>query len=112
MKYQITHLKAPWPAGAGVGDVIDMDDLPAWALGKATPAPEGAKVTVSFKKADPATAGSNPNAERAAAEAKTAALAAEASQLGIKVDGLADEQIEAEIAKAKKAAETAKGSKK
>lgn len=33
--YTIKHLKAPWPAGAKVGDVIEFDQLPAWALGKA-----------------------------------------------------------------------------
>lgn len=108
MKYQITHLKAPWPEGSAVGDVIDMEELPPWALGKCSPAPTGAKATVSFKKADPAT----PNADggetaRRAADAKTGTLAAEASALGINVDGLNDEQIEQEIAKAKKKAEDA-----
>ena len=34
MLVQITHLKAPWPDGAQVGDTISFDVLPAWALGK------------------------------------------------------------------------------
>lgn len=113
MKYQITHLKAPWPEGSAVGDVIDLDELPAWALGKATPATQGAKATVSFKKADPAQPGDTGENERRAAEAKTATLTTEASKLGIKADGLSDEQIEQEIAKARKKAEDAqKGAKK
>lgn len=32
--YTIKHLKAPWPAGAKVGDVIEFAELPAWAAGK------------------------------------------------------------------------------
>lgn len=34
MRLQITHLKAPWPPGAVVGDVLDLPAVPAWALGK------------------------------------------------------------------------------
>jgi hypothetical protein len=34
MKLQITHMKAPWPAGAKVGDVLELPAVPAWALGK------------------------------------------------------------------------------
>lgn len=46
MKVQITHLKAPWPTGAGVGDVVELQvsELPAWALGKCTPAAADAPV--------------------------------------------------------------------
>lgn len=32
--YTIKHLKAPWPAGAVVGDVIEFEALPGWASGK------------------------------------------------------------------------------
>ena len=32
--YTIKHLKAPWPAGAVVGDVIEFEVLPGWAAGK------------------------------------------------------------------------------
>ena len=48
----ITHLKAPWPSGAKVGDVLDLPAVPAWAVGKCEPAPEGAKAT-SAPKAEP-----------------------------------------------------------
>ena len=34
MLYEIKVLKAPWPAGAKVGDVLDMPYLPVWAQGK------------------------------------------------------------------------------
>lgn len=36
MKVQITHMKAPWPCGAKVGDVVELDSavIPAWAVGK------------------------------------------------------------------------------
>ena len=32
--YIIKHLKAPWPKGAKVGDIIEFDVLPGWAAGK------------------------------------------------------------------------------
>lgn len=32
--YTIKHLKAPWPAGAKIGDVIEFAELPGWAAGK------------------------------------------------------------------------------
>lgn len=39
MKVTVTHLKAPWPAGAGVGSIVALpgDSMPGWALGKCTP---------------------------------------------------------------------------
>lgn len=37
MLVQITHLKAPWPEGAQVGDTLDFDVIPAWAAGKCAP---------------------------------------------------------------------------
>lgn len=46
MKQAITNLKAPWPAGAKVGDVIDLPAVPVWAVGKCTEAPEDAEVTL------------------------------------------------------------------
>lgn len=51
MKLTITHLKAAWPAGAVVGDVIELASVPAWALGKCVPADDGAEVTVGFEPA-------------------------------------------------------------
>lgn len=50
MKLTITHLKAPWPAGAAIGDVIDLPSVPPWALGKCAPAAENAVATVAFDK--------------------------------------------------------------
>lgn len=46
--FKITHLKAPWPAGAAVGSVIELGAVPAWATGKCEPAAEGAEATVAF----------------------------------------------------------------
>ena len=36
MKVTVTHLKAPWPAGAAVGSVVELpgDSIPGWAAGK------------------------------------------------------------------------------
>lgn len=51
MKLTITHLKAPWPAGAKVGDVIDLPAVPSWAAGKCVPADDDAAVTVGDKPA-------------------------------------------------------------
>lgn len=48
-KHTITHLKAPWPLGAKVGDVIDLATVPVWAVGKCAPAGDDADVTVSFE---------------------------------------------------------------
>lgn len=48
MKLTITHLKAPWPAGAAIGDVIELPSVPPWALGKCAPAAEDAAATVVF----------------------------------------------------------------
>lgn len=42
MKVVITHMKAPWPEGCGVGSVVEFESgvvLP-WALGKCRPAEE------------------------------------------------------------------------
>lgn len=43
IKVEVTHLKAPWPAGAAVGSVVllAVASLPAWAAGKCTLVPEG-----------------------------------------------------------------------
>lgn len=36
MKARITHMKAPWPSGAKVGQLVEFNAgaIPAWALGK------------------------------------------------------------------------------
>jgi hypothetical protein len=42
IKVEVTHLKAPWPAGAIVGSVVllAVASLPAWAVGKCKPVPD------------------------------------------------------------------------
>lgn len=45
MKVSIAILKAPWPEGAEVGDVVAFEGpVPAWAAGKCQPAAEDAEV--------------------------------------------------------------------
>lgn len=53
MKVTITHLKAPWPAGAKPGDVVELQGsaIPGWALGKCKPAADDAKVTAKAEAA-------------------------------------------------------------
>lgn len=43
MKVTITALKAPWPAGAKVGETVDLPfkKLPGWAIGKCVPCESG-----------------------------------------------------------------------
>lgn len=54
MKVTITHLKAPWPAGAGVGDVVDVgDNLPGCFVGKCTPAPDDAEAARRYERPAP-----------------------------------------------------------
>lgn len=49
MKVTITQLKAPWPRGAVVGDVIELPSVPGWAVGKCVPAPDDAEATVEIE---------------------------------------------------------------
>lgn len=51
MKVTIQTLKAPWPSGAKVGDVVafEGDTAPAWAVGKFTPAPDNAKADFHYE---------------------------------------------------------------
>ena len=91
MKLTITHLKAPWPAGAVVGSVIELASVPAWAVGKCVPAADDAAVTVGVK---PATAESE-------SEPSIDDLRAQAAALGIKPDGRwSVDRLAAEIQKA------------
>jgi hypothetical protein len=50
MKVKITSVKAPWPSGAQVGDVVEFegDKAPAWAAGKFTPAPDDAEAAHKY----------------------------------------------------------------
>lgn len=45
MRLKITQLKAPWPSGAKVGDIIELPAIPLWAVGKCEDA-GGAAVTL------------------------------------------------------------------
>ena len=92
MKVLITEMGAPWPEGAGVGQVVDIgerSEIPAWALGKCEIAAEEPVI----EKAKPEPDGDDIDA-----------LKAEAEALGIKVHHLwkAPRLLE-EIAKAKEA---------
>lgn len=90
MKLTITHLKAPWPTGAVVGDVIELASVPTWAVGKCAPADDSATVTVGVVQAAPST--QEPSIED---------LRAQAAALGLKVDGRwSRERLTAEIEKA------------
>ena len=92
MKLTITHLKAPWPTGAVVGDVIELASVPAWAVGKCAPADDSAAVTVGAVQAAPAVAKQEPSIDDLREQAKA---------LGIKVDGRwSADRMAAEIQKA------------
>lgn len=65
MRVLVTALKAPWPAGTQIGDIVDLPGraaVPEWAVGKCEPAPASA---------EPAAAPA-PAAQAEAAEATTA----------------------------------------
>ena len=92
MKLTITHLKAPWPAGAVVGDVIELASVPTWAVGKCAPADDSAAVTVGAVQAAPAVATQEPSIDDLREQAKA---------LGIRVDGRwSADRLAAEIQKA------------
>ena len=95
MKLTITHLKAPWPAGAVVGGVIELASVPAWAVGKCVPAADDAAVTVGGTLINE---GTMPSVE---SEPSIDDLRAQAAALGLKVDGRwSRERLADEIAKA------------
>lgn len=48
MKARITHLKAPWPLGAKVGDVVEFESAPAWSVGKFEKVGDDEAVTLEF----------------------------------------------------------------
>ena len=52
MLLTITHLKAPWPEGTKVGDVIDLPSVPVWALGKCEPAAQDQVAGTATQGAD------------------------------------------------------------
>lgn len=52
MRLQITHLSAPWPDGAVVGDVLDLPVIPAWAAGKCEQVGDTVPLTLPRQDAD------------------------------------------------------------
>jgi hypothetical protein len=75
MKVIITHLKAPWPAGARLGDVVEVGDVvPACLLGKCAETATKADAAHTYVPARPADAGGAPEME--AMRAENAALRA------------------------------------
>ena len=99
MKLTITHLKAPWPAGAVVGDVIELTSVPAWAAGKCVPAADDSVVTVGVKPS--VAAAESEFTTWSESDISTDGLRARAAALGLKVDGRwSRERLADEIAKA------------
>ena len=98
MKLTITHLKAPWPTGAVVGDVIELASVPAWAVGKCVPAADDAAVTVGGTLINE---GTMPAAAATESKLSLKELRIQADSLGIKVDGRwSIDRLSAEIQKA------------
>ncbi len=93
MKVRIDVLKAPWPAGAKPGDVVEIDAITPAFSGKCEPVDDATEAAVAFAK---------PQAEEVD---PLAVLKAEAVALGVKVDGRWSEaRLAEEIAKAKEGA--------
>lgn len=103
MKVVITHLKAPWPAGAAVGDVVDLVDcaaIPGWAAGKCEAAADDA--TAAHVWAKPVPAATEPAPSDADELRATQALLTEAR---IEADELRARVAKAEEALAQRDAE-------
>jgi len=52
MKVRIDVLKAPWPAGAKVGDVVVVEHISPAFVGKCSEVSDDTEVTVSFDKVE------------------------------------------------------------
>lgn len=89
MLYVITHLKAPWPHGAVVGDVLDLEEVPAWALGKCKPAEEGAEASLIDATSDsgPAFISNTSASEESKAATALAEAEAQAAQEKSAIEG-------------------------
>lgn len=74
MKVIVTHLKAPWPAGAAVGSVVELlgDTMPGCFVGKCTPAEADAEATHAWEPQAPAAVAHQPEAPASAEELETA----------------------------------------
>lgn len=82
MRYVITHLKAPWPLGAVVGDVLELETVPVWAVGKCKPTDEALTMPVesSAVTSDEAQALAAIQSADAQAKEEIAALAEKATK--------------------------------
>lgn len=101
MKLTITHLKAPWPTGAVVGDVIELASVPDWAVGKCAPADDGAAVTVGVLLAEDGGDTATGDGTGKALPVIIDELRSQAAALGLRVDGRwSRERLIAEIEKA------------
>lgn len=77
MKVVVTHLKAPWPAGARLGDVVEVGDrVPTAFEGKCSPAHEAADVHHTYTPAEREPSVEELRAKLDAALAENAALKA------------------------------------
>ncbi|MDO8251408.1 MAG: hypothetical protein Q7T78_17045 [Rhodoferax sp.] len=45
-------MKAPWPAGAVVGDVLDLPAVPVWAVGKCKQVEDDVELTIGVLLTD------------------------------------------------------------
>lgn len=112
MKIRITHMKAPWPEGAQVGDVLKVDAIPAWAAGKCVEVDGSEKVTADYVPPEPLVAAEPVNGDVVKQlNDATALLAAQEETLAdIRARALEfDEQLAAaEKARTEAEAETAK----
>lgn len=52
MKVRITHMKAPWPEGAKIGDVLEVSEVAPWALGKCVIVGDDEEVTATATTAE------------------------------------------------------------
>lgn len=64
IRVEVTHLKAPWPAGAVVGSIVGLAGqiIPAWAAGKCTPLADGDEREAEFSWEPPQIDSSDPQA--------------------------------------------------
>ena len=114
MKARITAMKAPWPQGAAVGDVVEFkgfDLIPDWALGKCQVVGDdqeavGEVVFVAAPEAAPAPKLLSPVEVTEAIAALQATVAAQAEAIAAlqavkPADPLADAEAQAAAEKAK-----------
>lgn len=107
MKVIITHLKAPWPAGAGVNSVVELpgDKIPGCFVGKCIAAADKAEATHAWEPRAPVVQVPEPAGDGddlAAAKALLTEAEAEADELRGRLEkALSDlQQSQADLAAA------------